>query len=56
MIRSKQFGKFYSRTLDLIDKDKGLVFLVIDPPNQSLETAGVLGKLAEEAGSSWTTQ
>ncbi len=50
MARTKTFGKFYSRTLDLMDKDKGQAFLVIDPPNQPPETAGVLGKLAEEAG------
>ncbi len=46
----KRFGRTYSRVLSTIERDHGLAFLVIDPPNQLPETAGLLGGLAEEAG------
>jgi phosphoglycerol geranylgeranyltransferase len=44
------FGKTYNRILSMIEERKGLVFLVLDPPNQSPETAGQLAKIAEKAG------
>ena len=50
MEKTKKFGKTYSKILEIIERDKGLAFLVIDPPNQPAETAGLLGKLAAEAG------
>lgn len=40
----------YKLILKKIEEDKGLIFLVIDPPNQSPETSGKLAKIAEEAG------
>jgi len=43
------FGKTYSKILEL-SKKKGLIFLVLDPPNQSPETAGKLAVAAEKAG------
>jgi len=46
----KRNGKTYKKLLETINKDKGLAFLVVDPPNQCIKTAGLLGKLAEEAG------
>ena len=46
----KHFGKTYKLILKEIEEKKGLVFLVIDPPDQSPEEAGVMAKLAEEAG------
>lgn len=42
--------KVYSNIIKKIEEDHGLVFLVIDPPNQSPELAGKLAKLAESAG------
>jgi len=45
----KHFGKFYSRVLETIERDGGLTFIVVDPPNQGTETAGKIAKLAEEA-------
>ncbi|MFH1234401.1 MAG: geranylgeranylglyceryl/heptaprenylglyceryl phosphate synthase [Candidatus Diapherotrites archaeon] len=50
MEKVKKFGKVYSRILDTIEKDGGLTFLVVDPPNQEPEVAGVLGKIASESG------
>lgn len=50
MEKAKHFGRVYSQILEIIDRDKGLAFLVVDPPNQEPELAGKLGKLAEEAG------
>ena len=44
------FGKTYKYILKEIEEKKGLVFLVIDPPDQSPEEAGVMAKLAEKAG------
>jgi len=46
----EHFGKTYKRILLMIEERKGLVFLVLDPPNQSPETAGQLAKVAEKAG------
>ncbi len=46
----EHFGKTYKRILSMIEERKGLVFLVLDPPNQSPETAGQLAKVAEKAG------
>ncbi|RLG70028.1 MAG: geranylgeranylglyceryl/heptaprenylglyceryl phosphate synthase [Candidatus Iainarchaeum archaeon] len=45
----KHFGKVYRYILDKIDNKQGMIFLVIDPPNQSPETAGKLAKIAEQA-------
>ena len=42
MASSVHFGKTYGRLLEQ-SKKKGLIFLVLDPPNQSPETAGKLG-------------
>lgn len=42
--------KTYSYILKKIEQDRGLAFLVIDPPNQSPETSGKLAKIAEDAG------
>jgi len=50
MEKMRKFGKTYSKILGIIERDHGLTFLVVDPPNQPPETAGILGKLAEEAG------
>lgn len=44
------FGKTFKYILEQIEKRKGLVFLVIDPPDQTPEEAGIIAKLAEEAG------
>ncbi|MCX8189741.1 MAG: geranylgeranylglyceryl/heptaprenylglyceryl phosphate synthase [Candidatus Diapherotrites archaeon] len=49
-IFEKHFGKVYRQVLDRIEERKGLIFLVIDPPNQEPEKAGSLAKIAEEAG------
>jgi len=49
-VLAEHFGKTYSKILDLISEKKGLAFLVIDPPNQPVETAGRIAKLAEQAG------
>ncbi|MBN2127787.1 MAG: geranylgeranylglyceryl phosphate synthase family protein, partial [Candidatus Diapherotrites archaeon] len=43
-------GKVYKKILMEAEQDKGNVFLVIDPPNQSPEVAGKTAKIAEEAG------
>ncbi len=48
-LREKHFGRVYSGILSEIERDGGLAFVVIDPPNQSPETAGKTAKLAEEA-------
>ncbi len=45
-----QQKKFYSKMLKDIESMGGLVFLVVDPPNQTPETAGRIAKAAEEAG------
>jgi len=44
------FGKTYQKILKEIEEKKGLVFLVIDPPDQSPEEAGIIAGLAEKAG------
>jgi len=44
------FGKVYNYILDRIESKTGMIFLVIYPPNQSIETAGRLAKIAEQAG------
>ncbi|MFH1663305.1 MAG: geranylgeranylglyceryl/heptaprenylglyceryl phosphate synthase [archaeon] len=46
----EHFGKTFKRVLKEIDEKKGLVFLVIDPPDQSPEEAGIIAELAEKAG------
>lgn len=46
----KKFGKTYSFILETIERDGGLTFIVVDPPNQGPETAGLIGELSEEAG------
>ncbi len=47
---AEHFGKIYKRILSEIERDRGLTFFVVDPPNQSPETAGKLAKAAQEAG------
>ena len=47
---SEHVGKTYSQILSMIKERKGLIFLVLDPPNQSPEIAGQLAKIAEKAG------
>ncbi len=49
MNAEKHFGRFYSSIIEKIERQHGLVFLVIDPPNQDPETAGKIARLAEEA-------
>ncbi|MBN1941063.1 MAG: geranylgeranylglyceryl/heptaprenylglyceryl phosphate synthase [Candidatus Diapherotrites archaeon] len=46
----KHFGKTYNAILEKISQKKGLIFLVLDPPNQSPAKAGELAKIAEKAG------
>ena len=36
--------------MDFISEKKGLAFLVLDPPNQPVEVAGKIAKLAEQSG------
>ncbi len=43
-------GKIYKQVTKRIDEKGGLVFTVIDPPNQEPVTAGKIAKMAEEAG------
>jgi len=43
-------GKVYSKLLAELKDKQGLLFLVIDPPNQSPEQAGRVAKIAEKAG------
>ncbi|MCX6804321.1 MAG: geranylgeranylglyceryl/heptaprenylglyceryl phosphate synthase [Candidatus Diapherotrites archaeon] len=43
-------GKVYSKLLVQLKEEAGLLFLVIDPPNQSPEEAGNAAKIAEKAG------
>jgi len=44
------FGKVYKNILKSIEEKGGLVFLVIDPPNQEPVVAGKIAKMAEESG------
>ena len=46
----EHFGKIYNKILKLIDEKNGLVFLVLDPPEQTPEIAGKISKIAEETG------
>lgn len=46
----EHFGKVYKRIQKGIQEKGGLVFTVIDPPNQEPVVAGKLAKVAEEAG------
>ncbi len=46
----EHFGRVYKEILKQIEEKKGLLFLVIDPPNQGPETSGKLAKIAEENG------
>lgn len=43
-------GKVYSKLLAQLKEDAGMLFLVIDPPNQHPEKAGKIAKIAAEAG------
>ena len=43
-------GKVYSKLLSQLKEEAGLLFLVIDPPNQSPEQAGKMASIAEKAG------
>lgn len=45
-------GKVYSKLLSQLKEEAGLLFLVIDPPNQDPVQAGKMAKLAEDAGAS----
>jgi len=44
------FRPVYTKIMEEIKENPGLVFLVIDPPNQTPETAGKIAKSASEAG------
>ena len=46
MAKTGHFGKVYSRILEGIEKNSALLFLVLDPPKQSPETAGKIAKLS----------
>lgn len=46
----EHFGKIYRKIKDEIARDRGLTFVVIDPPNQTPDQAGGIAKAAEEAG------
>ena len=46
----EHFGRVYKRILREIGESGGLVFLVMDPPNQSPELAGKIAMVAEESG------
>ncbi len=43
-------GKVYSKLLEQLKEEAGMLFLVIDPPNQSPEAAGKIASIAEKAG------
>lgn len=43
-------GKVYSKLLAQLKESAGMLFLVIDPPNQSPEQAGKVAAIAEKAG------
>ncbi|MEK6958442.1 MAG: geranylgeranylglyceryl/heptaprenylglyceryl phosphate synthase [archaeon] len=43
-------GKVYAKLLAQLKEEAGMVFLVIDPPNQSPEQAGKIAKIAEDVG------
>ncbi|MFA5357463.1 MAG: geranylgeranylglyceryl/heptaprenylglyceryl phosphate synthase [archaeon] len=43
-------GKVYSKLLAQLKEEAGMLFLVIDPPNQHPEKAGKIAKIAEKAG------
>lgn len=45
-------GKVYTKLLSQLKERAGMLFLVIDPPNQSPEAAGNVAKIAEKAGAS----
>jgi len=44
------FGKTYKQILKLINQEKGLLFLVIDPQDQSPKESGKLAQVAAESG------
>ncbi len=44
------FGKVYKKIEKALQEKGGLVFMVIDPPNQEAQVAGKLAKIAEESG------
>ncbi len=46
----EHFGKVYKKIQKALAEKGGLVFVVIDPPNQEAVAAGTLAKLAQEAG------
>ncbi len=50
LIVMNHFGKIYKRILKMINEKKGLVFVVIDPPNQDPIVAGQIARVAENAG------
>jgi len=43
-------GKVYSNLIKQLKEESGQLFLVIDPPNQSPESAAKVSKIAEESG------
>tara|TARA_Y100000310_G_C20701495_1_gene830390 strand:+ start:3525 stop:4304 length:780 start_codon:yes stop_codon:yes gene_type:complete len=45
-----QDGKTYKKILKLIEQDKGLTFMQLDPPNYTPELSGQIAKVAEENG------
>lgn len=46
----EHFGKVYKQVLKGIEEKQGLLFLVIDPPNQFPETSGKIAKIAQDNG------
>jgi len=50
MARVKKFKNVYSHITAQISKKGGLVIVVIDPPNQSTETAGKIAKICTQCG------
>lgn len=44
------FGKVYSKILKQIEKEGGLTFMQLDPPNYSPELSGKIARIAEENG------
>ena len=47
---SLKLGKTYQKLVLELESKKTLGFLVVDPPNQSVENAGKVARLAEETG------
>lgn len=50
VVMKNHIGKTWSKVLSELESKKAMAFLVIDPPNQSVDTAAKLAKLAQETG------